>query len=194
MRTLDAPFCALLREARWSRVFSLCFQPPRPGLCAELRALVSEMGSEGETIAHLVSCASLDHDYHYILGSGGVCSPSASAYLGGSLGGKERILADVAGFYTAFGFRPHLEIQETCDHIAVELSFLSFLTVKEGYALYQGLRAQEAVCRLARRRFTSEHLIPWIPRLSDALSEKAPGTFYHEAARKTVEILIPMLT
>jgi|YNPNPStandDraft_1061719.scaffolds.fasta_scaffold09843_5 TorA maturation chaperone TorD len=194
MKGPETHWSALLKEARWYRIFSLCFQPPRPSLRNELRDLFSETGSGKERLWTLIEQSGFEAEHHYVLGSGGPCSPCESAYLGRALGGTERIMADVAGFYRAFAFHAHPEITEPVDHIAVELSFLSFLALKEAYALYRADARSRTVCREARERFNHDHLLAWIPLFAEALRKGASGSFYEQAARLMVERLLARST
>lgn len=190
MKALEAHCSALLKQARWYRILSLCFQPPRPSLRNELRDLLAETESGAERLRALIEQSEFEAEHHYVMGPGGTCSPCESAYLGKALGGKERIMADVAGFYRAFAFAAHPEIPEPVDHIAVELSFLSFLTLKEAYALYRADARSQTVCGDARERFNDDHLLAWIPLFAEALRNEALGSFYQQAAHRMVEMLL----
>jgi hypothetical protein len=89
----------------------------------------------------------------------------------GVSGGKPFQLADIAGFYRAFGF----EVSgERPDHIVPELEFAALLCAKEAYARICGEEEGAEVCAEARRKFMSEHLGAWLPQLSQRISEHAP--------------------
>lgn len=72
---------------------------------------------------------------------------------------KVQLLADLCGFYGAFGFALEAESgQETADHLSVELEFLALLLVKEA-----ALRAADdtegvEIVQGARRLFLADHL------------------------------------
>jgi TorA maturation chaperone TorD len=83
-------------------------------------------------------------------------------------------LADIAGFYRAFGFGPHLERP---DHAAVELEFLHVLAYKEVWATVHDDEANAAVCREAANAFAREHALRWLPALASravALAGQGP--------------------
>ena len=66
------------------------------------------------------------------------CSPYEGSYGAAPLlAGKGAALADIAGFYAAFGMTPGAA--EVEDHIAAELEFMSVLALKEAAALAEGL-------------------------------------------------------
>jgi nitrate reductase assembly molybdenum cofactor insertion protein NarJ len=71
-------------------------------------------------------------------------------------------LADIAGFYRAFGFQVGGEQRERPDHLATELEFLYVLSLKEAYAAEQGIDEHVEVCVEARRHFLRDHLGRWI--------------------------------
>ncbi|MBM4386968.1 MAG: molecular chaperone TorD family protein [Deltaproteobacteria bacterium] len=173
---MTTDFKKLLSEAALYRFFSLCFQYPRKGLSDEMLAVRGETGNNELPLPP--SDETLEDEYHYILGSGGCCSPCESEHSGDRLGGKGRIMADVAGFYRAFGFIPDIETKSPVDDIAVELSFLSFSTFKEAYARYQGKEEEAGLCAEAKRKFMKEHLLIWIGSFSGKLKESAPESFY----------------
>src|SRR3990172_7219059 len=77
-------------------------------------------------------------------------------------------LADLAGFYRAFGLRVGRSqsqggtVRERPDHIAVELEFMYLLALKEAYAAENGMPEQAEICRETQRKFLSDHLGIWI--------------------------------
>jgi nitrate reductase assembly molybdenum cofactor insertion protein NarJ len=71
-------------------------------------------------------------------------------------------MADIAGFYRAFGFRVGGAQRERPDHLATELEFLYVLSLKEAYAAERGIDEHVEVCVEARRSFLRDHLGQWI--------------------------------
>lgn len=87
-------------------------------------------------------------------------------------------LADLAGFYCAF----EIEVEgERPDHISVELEFMHLLAYKEAWAVVQGDREGEEVCRAAQERFLADHLLKWAPGLALRV-ETVAGTGPYAAA------------
>jgi TorA maturation chaperone TorD len=94
---------------------------------------------------------------------------------------RSQTLADIAGFYRAFGYELSPEHRERPDHVSLELEFMSLLCSLEHRALTQsdgrgaGLAA---VCREAQQKFLAEHLCCWLPAFATLLHRTAPEAFY----------------
>jgi putative dimethyl sulfoxide reductase chaperone len=78
-------------------------------------------------------------------------------------------MADLAGFYKAFGFHTGGEIRERPDHISVELEFMCMLALKEAYALEQDHVENAAICIEAQSKFLAEHLGNWFSLFAQSL-------------------------
>jgi TorA maturation chaperone TorD len=92
-------------------------------------------------------------------------------------------LADVAGFYRAFGveLRPGTERP---DHLGAELEFMQLLAAKEALALGdEGDGERAELCREAARAFLRDHLGRWVKAFADAVEAGAGEPFYRAAAR-----------
>lgn len=103
----------------------------------------------------------------------------------GAAGGMTFVLADIAGFYRAFGFQV---AGERPDHIVPELEFMALLHVKEAYALASSDEDGARVCADARRKFVQEHLGVWLPRLSQRIDEQVPGSALAAIARSLMAL------
>lgn len=79
-------------------------------------------------------------------------------------------LADIAGFYRAFGFNVGGAVRERPDHLAVELEFMYLLALKESHADAHGTQEQKEVCIDAQRKFLGEHLGRWIEQFAESLA------------------------
>lgn len=90
----------------------------------------------------------------------------------GSAGGPTFQMADIAGFYGAFGFEV---TGERPDHIVPQLEFLALLLVKEAYSLIAEDRDGAAICAEARGKFVAEHLGRWLPLLAQRARETEGG-------------------
>jgi TorA maturation chaperone TorD len=82
-------------------------------------------------------------------------------------------MADVAGFYRAFGLR--VAPGERPDHVAAELEFYGWLQAREAQARARGETEGAEVCRDARRKFLRDHLGRWLPLLAARLRERGAG-------------------
>jgi DMSO reductase family type II enzyme chaperone len=192
-------------RARVYRTLSRLFRPPdeqsveslRRHDFPELRAALGRLGASadlrraakdlGVSLAG-ASAKHLGRAYHEIFeASGGLrCSPHETAHTAKT--GQQALtktfeLADVAGFYRAFG----VELTpgtERADHIAAELEFMHLLAVKEAVA--RRLEDEDEhvdVCREAARTFLGDHLGRWTPCLAECLEEAATDPLYSSAGR-----------
>ena len=101
---------------------------------------------------------------------------------------RSQRLADVAGFYQAFGLEVSTHSGERLDHITVEAEFLYVLLAKEAAALSEGNREGAEVCRDARRKFFQEHVGWWLPAFARVLSRAARSGYYHQLALLTAGV------
>ena len=97
--------------------------------------------------------------------------------------GKPAQIADISGFYCAFGLQPVAGPDATPeDHLVTELEFMSILCLKEAYALNTGLDEQLSITRDARNMFLEEHLATWIDYWAAQVQEENPPAFYRTLA------------
>ncbi len=92
-------------------------------------------------------------------------------------------LADIAGFYRAFGVEASDQVKERHDHISIELEFMAFLAFKQAYALESDWEDKAEVCREAQEKFLNDHLGRWVPYFTKRLETK--DGFYQKLARLT---------
>lgn len=102
------------------------------------------------------------------------CPPYETEYGQAHIFEKSQSLADIAGFYQAFGVDLAPDFNDRLDHISVELEFMQFLCVKEAYALAHGHSAEKlALCRDAQSAFLGQHLGRWALGFAGRLRHKA---------------------
>ncbi|GBC85354.1 Selenate reductase assembly chaperone protein [bacterium HR11] len=87
-------------------------------------------------------------------------------------------LADIAGFYRAFGLDVSTGAKERLDHISVELEFMAFLAYKEAYARAHDGDAAGEICRRAQQSFMTHHLGRFGPLFARRLRQKAGDGYY----------------
>ncbi len=92
-------------------------------------------------------------------------------------------LADIAGFYRAFGVRCGGAVQERPDHIAVECEFMHLLCLKEAWAAQQKRPDQMEICQDGERKFLGDHLGKWLPVFVRSL-ELHGDTLFVQLARQ----------
>lgn len=112
-----------------------------------------------------------------------VCSPYETAYVRQPFA-RSRQLADIAGFYEAFGLRPAEGSRaRPPDFIATELEFMSLLLRKEAYASLSGWDDRRAVAADAARGFLEDHLGRWYEAFGDEIDACSdPRSFYVQVA------------
>ncbi len=90
-------------------------------------------------------------------------------------------LADIGGFYTAFGLE--IDTLERADHISVQAEFMAWLCLKEGHAatMPEG-EEMLAVTGDAQRKFWRDHFGGWVPVFSQTLLAPTVEPFYRASA------------
>lgn len=133
------------------------------------------------------------------------CPPYETEYIGGkSAFQRSHALADISGFYRAFGLTMSAQVPERHDHVVLELEFMAFLVGLERQASREGRNRKGGrdaasptdggermrICQHAQRRFLKEHLSWWLPALGRLLARENQGGFY-EAVGIFLAALIP---
>jgi TorA maturation chaperone TorD len=96
---------------------------------------------------------------------------------------RTQVLADLAGFYQAFGLETSPTARERLDHVSIEAEFLYVLLAKEAAALAEDDAEGVDVCRQARRKFFQEHVGWWLSAFAQVLARLAPTGFYSQVAK-----------
>jgi TorA maturation chaperone TorD len=115
--------------------------------------------------------------------------PAYEGAWGGALemAGRVARLADVAGFYGAFGLEPAGAQPESEDHLVPELEFMSALALKEAWAIEAGDAEREVVTREAATAFMTAHLGRWAPRFAAEAASATAIPYYTTAAALLAE-------
>ena len=91
---------------------------------------------------------------------------------------RSQQMADIAGFYRAFGLKPSSNVHDRADHISREAEFMAILIARQLHAADQKLGAEAfEVCHEAQRAFLRDHLGWWLPAFGARLMNEARG-FY----------------
>ena len=122
------------------------------------------------------------------------CPPYETEYIDSKFTfQRSNSLADISGFYQAFGLTITDRHPERPDHVVLELEFMASLLQLERQAANQdSVRREEhqQVCRDAETLFLKEHLAWWVPAFAKLLSHEGRGGFY-EAVGAFLGALIP---
>lgn len=92
-------------------------------------------------------------------------------------------MADIAGFYRAFGFNLGGEVRERPDHVAVELEFMHILALKEAYAFETNIPEHAEICTDAQSKFLQDHLGRWVNLFAQSVAHNAPDSLYAPLAQ-----------
>ena len=158
----------------------------RRALRQSVKVLEGESGGplaeavEGLCHAKDVAPSSLERAYESLFGHalrGRVC-PYETEYGAAAPFQQSQELADIAGFYLAFGLEATQAGGERLDHAACELEFLEFLSMKEAWATEQGDAEMLEVTRKAARDFVRGHLGRFGVAFGSSLQREDPGGFY----------------
>lgn len=186
---------ALERAACWRLLGSAFAYPTAPRLAAV--AADAARVAEGEhppavrqaLEAFAVAARAADPDamaseYVFLFDRQVPCPPYEGAWGDGPrLADRPALLADVAGFYLAFGLEPAGAQPDTEDHLVAEAEFMSALAIKEAWALAEGLDEAAAITRAAQRAFLGDHLGRWAGAFATSLAAMTPLSYYTAAAK-----------
>jgi len=177
------------------KLLSLAFSPPDPPILAFLKdgfvgrlkealtvlppASWQDLTGLGEAVAGLEA---LEGEYNRLFRTGLAATPYETEYDPIPALRKGQTLADLLGFYQAFGLKTSERVKELPDHVAVELEFMGLLLLKEAYALQEGWRGEAGICRDAERAFLEDHLGRWIFSFCEQVGEVTQAPFYRACA------------
>lgn len=151
---------------------SLALQPPSNDVIEEMRNLIAALPEDAASDASAildVPLADWEPEFFSVLGPAG-CPICESSYERAAQASRGPMLAEVAGFYEAFGYAPD-RLREVPDHAAMELGFLSFLAMKVAFARFESQAEAASVAAQAYSDFYRQHLAGWLPACADALLE-----------------------
>jgi TorA maturation chaperone TorD len=192
---LDRPIVETLVRASMYRILSVAFAHPTAPRLDELRLAIDKVLATGavaspvagplQAFREAVDAADAGDaagEYVFLFDQGVRCAPYEGAYGPPKVAGHAAQLADVAGFYAAFGLALEGGQAEAADHVSAELEFMSTLALREAWALVQHATAGWQVTREAAMRFIDDHLARWAPAFADALEAATALPFYRTAA------------
>ena len=194
----DPHVSVLVARAALARALALVFAPPRGPVLNFLKDSLASKVAEAATYLEegpalqagaeaaaqaLGDGGGLEGEYHRLFGTGLAVTPYETEYGPVREARKGPVLADISGFYEAFGFRPAPGAAELPDHIGMEFEFFGLLLVKEADARARAAAEEAAVAADAARTFFADHLAPWVPAFGQGLREAARHPFYVAVAQ-----------
>jgi TorA maturation chaperone TorD len=93
------------------------------------------------------------------------------------------ILADIAGFYQAFGFQLSDTAKDKVDHLRCELEFVALLLIMLAKAQEEALTEGFTVTQEALAAFTFDHLGEWLDAFCERLQELTVLPYYQQVAQ-----------
>ncbi|TYL37795.1 dehydrogenase [Natronococcus pandeyae] len=128
---------------------------------------------------HLTDTTGLADRWASLFGveEGHTVSPYELTYLPGPLLTNVRQLADIRGFYDAFGLEVGEEMPYRGDHICYLTEFLGHLCLREAHLRRAGDDEGVAVVVDARRTFVEDHLGRWFWRFAGDVSAHDDGVY-----------------
>ena len=155
---------------------------------APLASVLSAKAQSGHPWpAPLASVLSATEEYSRLFIGGDAIVLHETSYSGT---GRSTELADINGFYLAFGFDLRADQHEVADHLGVELEFYSLLLLKQAYALEQGWPDKFEITRDAAKAFLTDHLGRWVDKVHERAIERQAAPIYQalfEAAAAAVQ-------
>jgi TorA maturation chaperone TorD len=100
-----------------------------------------------------------------------------------------REMADIAGFYAAFGAESHGPARERPDHVGCELEFLSFLELRRSAASEAGDHDAAALTDEVEASFLADHAGRWLPRFFSDVQDEAATPALRAFARLGARIV-----
>lgn len=114
------------------------------------------------------------------------CPPYETEYINAKFSfQRSHGLADVSGYYRAFGLTVSSGHPERHDHVVLELEFMAFLLGLERQAAtgIVGSDERRNVCRSAQRQFFADHVAWWASAFAKLLAREARCGFYFAVAK-----------
>jgi TorA maturation chaperone TorD len=103
------------------------------------------------------------------------CPPYELEYGATEVFQQSQMLADIAGFYEAFGYQAAGPLAERPDHIVCEWEFMSILAHKEAIACGKSDADGVSRCRDAQRAFLKDHAGRWMHAFFERVRREDPG-------------------
>lgn len=159
----------IARLAEVSALVSAEVSAVAPGLATSI-AIVAAAAQE-------VDITSLASEHSRLFSGEVVCSPYETEYETDPFA-KSRQLADISGFYQAFGMDISNDRRVMGDFIGIETEFMAILCRKEAHAVMSGWDERQQISLEAQRAFVKSHLGRWYQVFCTELRVNARSELY----------------
>lgn len=157
------------------KILSLCFHNLNEELLASLREADPFRNSlKGVSLTDLKR----EHTRLFSLSVAGGIPPYETEYGIKNVFMKTQQMADISGFYRAFGMEMSDSAHQRLDFIGAELELMCWLTLKEERAREKALKKEAEICRDAAQKFMSDHLGRWAPFFGEEIAKASQLPFY----------------
>ena len=168
-----------VERAAWYETLAALFRPPSDVTITTLESAAKNLSCGGDKatakLLQVLSDRAREHGLEGLLREharlfvgAGMCRANEVDYEPLSFSMTEK-LADVAGFYEAWGYEITPGIGQRGDFVGIELEFAGLLLLKQAYAEGNGWRDQSEIAAEAARKFISAHVASWIPVLCERI-------------------------
>jgi TorA maturation chaperone TorD len=117
------------------------------------------------------------------------CPPYETEYGYDNVFQKSDAMADIAGFYAAYGLEPSSTDTERVDFISTEMEFMSYLALHEAYAREHDEAEHLEICLDTQKKFIGEHLGRWLSVFARILRQATDAGFYHHLGELAEHVL-----
>jgi DMSO reductase family type II enzyme chaperone len=190
----------LLARSALFRLLALGFSFPRPGHVEEIRQALTRLSASriqghlrprltfalGDARRAWLTAANglVNSEYVRLFHGSGPVSLHETAYGDGRrIAGRAVEIADISGFYRAFGFSIAAADPDLPDHLGVELEFMSLLLLRESQALSAAWPSRARLTRDAAKTYLEDHLGRWTKPFARALTQAGAARMYTALGR-----------
>ncbi len=128
-----------------------------------------------------------EHTRIFSLSVSGGIPPYETEYGHRDIFQKTQKLADIAGFYKAFGMEVSSDAHERIDFIGAELELMYWLSLKEKLAEEKDQPEKAQICRDAAGKFMKDHLGRWALFFGEQIAKKTDLAFYRTLGQRLSE-------
>jgi len=189
---------AEIARAKAYKALAECYYPPEKDTIQHARHLSQNLKGLWPGASEAADCMeaalppdegaeelAIDHARLFVGPFALLAPPFGSVYLEG----ERRLMGDstlaVGECYREVGLEMAAGFNGTPDHIAAELEFMHFLSVKEIEALAGEDLVRARHFRQKQKSFLERHLAAWVPNFSRSVEDQAQTRFYQSLAAAT---------